>query len=151
MERLMDTLPPVPAAAFRTPAPVRFSHCDPAGIVYFAAWFDLANGAIEDLFNQRLGVAYADMLLRRRLGFGYVDAQATFRVPAMMGDILHFVPLVERIGTSSCTFRLLALKREQLAAAFRLVCVQTDLAAHRPIPIAEDVRAALATYQETCA
>lgn len=148
---MTDASPAIPAAAFRAATKVRFGQCDPAGIVYFAAWFDMANGAIEDLFDQRLGIAYAELLLRRRTGFGYVDAQATFRAPAMMGDILEFIPLVERLGNSSCAFRLLALKQGAPAATLRMVSVTTDLATHRPIPIPADVRAALSAYQAACA
>jgi 4-hydroxybenzoyl-CoA thioesterase len=38
---------PPPGAFTRTVA-IRFSHCDPAGIVYFPNYFDMFNGLIED-------------------------------------------------------------------------------------------------------
>ena len=37
---------------------VRFSHCDPAGIVFYPQYFIMFNGLVEDWFNQGLGVNY---------------------------------------------------------------------------------------------
>ena len=36
----------LPAGAWRITVPVRFSHCDPAGIVYFPRYFDMINGVV---------------------------------------------------------------------------------------------------------
>jgi acyl-CoA thioesterase FadM len=43
-----------PVGAFTRSVPVRFSHCDPAGIVYFPHYFDMFNGLIEDWYTQEL-------------------------------------------------------------------------------------------------
>ena len=37
-----------PQGAFTRTVRIRFSHCDPAGIVYFPHYFDMFNGLIED-------------------------------------------------------------------------------------------------------
>jgi 4-hydroxybenzoyl-CoA thioesterase len=44
-----------PKGAFTRSVPVRFSHCDPAGIVYFPHYFDMFNGLIEDWYGEELG------------------------------------------------------------------------------------------------
>ena len=46
-----------PSGAFTRSVTVRFSHCDPAGIVYFPHYFDMFNGLIEDWYGQELGYA----------------------------------------------------------------------------------------------
>ena len=46
---LQDKFVP-PAGAFTRSVPVRFSHCDPAGIVYFPHYFDIFNGLIDASF-----------------------------------------------------------------------------------------------------
>ena len=49
-----------PNGAFTRSVPVRFSHCDPAGIVYFPHYFDMFNGLIEDWYTQeRLQLCHA--------------------------------------------------------------------------------------------
>jgi len=36
-----------PKAAFTRSVPIRFSHCDSAGIVYFPHYFNMFNGLVE--------------------------------------------------------------------------------------------------------
>jgi hypothetical protein len=38
---------------FRFAQPIRFSHCDPAGVLYFPHVFDFVNATMEDWFAQR--------------------------------------------------------------------------------------------------
>ena len=40
-----------PPGAFTRSVPIRFSDCDPAGIVYFPHYFDIFNGLIEDWYS----------------------------------------------------------------------------------------------------
>ena len=54
-----------PKAAFTRSVPIRFSHCDPAGIVYFPHYFNMFNGLIEDWYTEELGYKYADALIVR--------------------------------------------------------------------------------------
>ena len=39
---------------------VRFSHCDPAGIIFYPHYFVMFNGLVEDWFNHALEINYAD-------------------------------------------------------------------------------------------
>jgi acyl-CoA thioesterase FadM len=137
----------LPDKAWRTEVFIRFSHCDPAGIVYFARYFDIANGVIEDWFSQSLGLAYADFLLRRRIGLGYASCHVDFAAPGFMGDRMTFAVLIEQIGRSSLALRVEAYRGEQPILSARLTIVATSLAEHRAIPLPDDLRAALEQYQ----
>jgi 4-hydroxybenzoyl-CoA thioesterase len=90
-----------PSGAFTRSVPVRFSHCDPAGIVYFPHYFDMFNGLIEDWYTQELGYDYADLIMGSQYGFPFVHIECDFKVPSRMGDIINLTLLVERIGRSS--------------------------------------------------
>jgi len=136
--------------AWRTAVPIRFSHCDPAGIVYFARYFDIMNGVVEDWFGEALGIDYHEMIGPRRIGLGYVSANADFAKPGFMGDRLEFAVLVERIGRSSCTLAIHAFRGEEPVLRARLVIVTTSLQTHTSIALPDDLRAALERYQETC-
>lgn len=46
---------------------VRFSHCDPAGIVFYPHYFVMFNGLVEDGFNHGLAINYADFITEWRL------------------------------------------------------------------------------------
>jgi hypothetical protein len=55
-----------PSGAFTRSVSIRFSHCDPAGIVYFPHYFDVFNGLIEDWYGQELGYDYAELITGRK-------------------------------------------------------------------------------------
>lgn len=140
----------LPAAAARIPGRIRFSDCDPAGIAFFGAWFTLANAAIEDFFETALGVDFHHLHAHRRISTGFAHAEADWFTPGRMGDRVLFTPLVTRIGGASYSTTLHAHRGETELVRFRFVNVATALDAARPIPLPEDLRAALARYAAAC-
>ena len=85
-----------PNGAFTRSVPVRFSHCDPAGIVYFPHYFDMFNGLIEDWYTQELGYNYATLIVGSRYGFPFVHIECDFkRIPSRIGDVIDLTLLVE--------------------------------------------------------
>jgi 4-hydroxybenzoyl-CoA thioesterase len=140
----LDTLSP---NAWRTETRIRFSHCDPAGIVYFARYFDLMNGVVEDWFSGALGLDYADFIGPRRIGLGYASCEADFAAPGFMGDRIAFVVIVDRIGGASLTLRIHAYRGQDAILSAHMTIVTTSLVEHRAIPIPEDLRSALERYQ----
>lgn len=141
----------LPAKAWRGRLRVRFSHCDPAGIVYYARYFDMLNGVVEDWFEEALGLSYADFIGPRRVGLGYARAEADFSRPAFMGDDLVFVVLAARIGGASLALDIHGYRGEEPILTAQPVIVTTSLVEHRAIPIPDDLRAALEAYREACA
>ncbi|WP_414474581.1 acyl-CoA thioesterase [Microvirga sp. M2] len=142
--------PALGETVWRTAVPIRFSHCDPAGIVYFARYFDILNGVIEDWFCQELHIDYHEVIGRRRVGLGYVNASAEFAKPGFMGDKLDFAVVVRAIGRSSFRLRIHASRGPEPVLLAELVIVATSLETHRSIPLPDDIRAALELYQEKC-
>jgi 4-hydroxybenzoyl-CoA thioesterase len=142
----------VPAASlarrWSTTIAIRFSHCDPAGIVYFASHFDILNGVIEDWFIEALGVDYHHVVSARRVGLGYVHASCDFVAPARMGDRLFYAVTVERVGTKSISVRVVATKGATEILTASLVIVTTDIDRGASIAIPEDIRAAVTAYWE---
>jgi acyl-CoA thioesterase FadM len=134
-----------------TEVKIRFAHCDPAGIVYFAAHFDILNAVVEDWFSEGLGLDYHDIVGRRRVGLGYVHASADFHLPARMGDRLTYAVAVERVGTKSLPLRITARRDGAEVLSASLVIVTTDLDAMASIPIPDDIRAAVTAYREETA
>ncbi|WP_210253230.1 thioesterase family protein [Beijerinckia sp. L45] len=136
----------LPAAAWRQDVRIRFSHCDPAGIVYFARYFDILHGVVEDWFEDALGLSHATLIKQHRIGLGYAHAEADFFAPGFHGDVLTVIPLIARIGGSSIGLRLHAYRGDTPVLAANLVIATTSLDAHRSISVPDDVRAALTAY-----
>ncbi|MFC4297117.1 acyl-CoA thioesterase [Castellaniella hirudinis] len=132
------------SVCFERAFPIRFSHCDPAGIVFFPQYLVLFNQLVEDWFTEGLGISYAEMLGSRRVGLPIVHLECDFRAIARMGETLAFSVAVERIGGKSLTLALEARGDGVLRVASRQILVFTDLNTHRAIALPDDVRAALA-------
>jgi 4-hydroxybenzoyl-CoA thioesterase len=86
---------------FRVEYPILFSHCDPAGIVYFPRFFDLLHQAIEQWFNTGLEENFAELVMKKRLGTPTVSTQCDFISPARFGDTLVIELSILRLGGSS--------------------------------------------------
>lgn len=139
----------LPAGIWTGDVRVRFSHCDPAGIVYFARYFDMMNGVVEDWFSDALGLDYAQFIGPRRIGLGYAACHADFAAPGFMGDRLAFAVLVDRVGGASAALAMHAYRGGEPILSARMTIVTTSLIEHRAIPLPDDLRAALTRYQET--
>jgi 4-hydroxybenzoyl-CoA thioesterase len=122
---------------------IRFSHCDPAGIVFFPQYLVLFNQLVEDWFNEGLQVPYADMIERRRIGLPIVRLECDFKAVSRMGEQVAMSLAVERAGTRSITLALACRGGQALRVASRQVLVFTDLHTHRAIDIPADVRSRL--------
>jgi 4-hydroxybenzoyl-CoA thioesterase len=141
---MADAAAPPPVARFERDYRIRFSHCDPAGIVFFPQYLVLFNQLVEDWFTEGLGISYARLLGPRRIGLPIVRLECDFRAIGRMGETLTFGLDVERVGGKSLTLALDASGDGGLRVASRQVLVFTDLDTHRAIGLPEDVRAALA-------
>lgn len=139
----------LPDAAWTTMRTVRFSDCDPAGIVYTPRFIDLINGAIEDFFVQRLRLDY-HALIKDGLGLGYKSVDTDFFLPALMGDRLGFTVLIEHIGRTSIIYSVHCVREVTEIMRCRLVQVTTSLNTHNPVSMPANVKDALTAYREAC-
>lgn len=138
--------------SFRTERRIRFSDCDPAGIVFYPQYFVLFNGALEDWVDA-LGIGFSELVARRRIGLPSVHIEADFQAISRLGDTVSLQLEVERLGDKSLTlaWRCVAAADGEIRMAMRQVLVTTSLESHRAIAIPEDLRAAIgaARPQET--
>ena len=93
---------------FTTLVPIRFAHCDPAGMTFFPRYFELVNGVVEDWMSEKLGQSFREMHLDRKAGVPTVKIECAFLSPGRVGDILEFSLSVLHIGRSSFTIRVAA-------------------------------------------
>ena len=133
---------PAPAR-FERVYPIRFSHCDPAGIVFFPQYLVLFNHLLEDWFTHGLGIDYAELIGPRRVGTPTVRLECDFRAISRMGEDVTFSITPERVGGKSLTLAIEARCGDELRVSARQVLVFTSLDTHRAIDMPADVRAAL--------
>ncbi|HEX7006686.1 MAG TPA: thioesterase family protein [Alphaproteobacteria bacterium] len=132
---------------FTVRLPIRFTHTDPAGIVFFPRFFEMIQAAVEDWFTFGLGVNFAGFV---RDGFGMPTAhtECDFLKPCFLGDFLEIAVTLERIGRTSVhlAFNGTVNGEERLRA--RSVLVLFSLRERRPLPIEGELRARLERYQD---
>ncbi|WP_408596144.1 acyl-CoA thioesterase [Limnohabitans sp.] len=134
---------------FEKPIRIRFSHCDPAGIVFYPQYLIMLNGVLEDWFTEGLGIAYDDLLGVRRVGTPTLRLECDFKAVSRMGDIVSLGLSVERMGQSSLTLNYVCQCHNKVRFLAHQVLVFTDLNTHRSMPIPNDVRAAIAALLPT--
>ena len=125
---------------------IRFSHCDPAGIVYFVHFFDMVSAVVEDWFREVVGLPFQEMHLERRIGFPIVDTGCQFMRPCHLGDTLTLELGIARLGRSSIEFRVRGRvgAEEKFVARHKVAMVSLDSFKAAPIP--EEMRARMAPY-----
>jgi len=127
---------------------VRFSHCDPAGIVFYPHYFVMFNGLVEDWFNHGLEINYADFITERRLGVPIVNLSCDFKIPSKIGEIITLTLNIEHIGNTSLKLAIHAIYEEETRLAAQLTLVVTTLDNLRAVPIPDDLRARLSDFQQ---
>jgi 4-hydroxybenzoyl-CoA thioesterase len=125
---------------------IRFSHCDPAGIVFYPRYAELLNEVVEDWFADGLGVDLRTLIGEHRLGVPVVRLETDFLAPARFGDTLTFRLAVSTIGGSSLQLAVEAVRGDVPCLRAVLKMVLTSLDSFRAVPIDDQWREKFAAY-----
>ena len=132
-------------AAFTRERLIRFSDCDPAGIVFYPQYFVMFNGLVEDWVEEGLGVGFRRLVIDRQIGLPTVRLEADFRAVSRMGDKVLLQLRMERLGSRSITLdsRCTSADGAELRMQMKQVLVTTSLETHQAIEVPADVREAI--------
>jgi 4-hydroxybenzoyl-CoA thioesterase len=128
---------------FERPVRIRFSHCDPAGIVFFPQYLTLTNVLVEDWFTDALGIDYAEMIGTRRVGLPIVKLECEFSRPSRMGETITLALSLIDVGRRSIRIRIVGRGPNGIRFGATQVLVTTSLESGESIEIPTDIRAAL--------
>lgn len=121
--------------------PLRFAHCDPAGIAYYPRLLELADAAIEDWTAETLATRRT-MHEEMRLGMPTVTLQSDFFAPAHLGDLLEMTLTVTALGGSSIDFNVAVFGAKCLFRThYRQVLMNLDT--HHAVPWPSEFRTRL--------
>ena len=140
--------PPVPPRLpFAVQERVRWSDCDPLGIIYYGTYVRFFEAAEHELFRQA-GLPYEVMRVQRHVQLPRKAFQVEFHSPAEMDELLEIRVGIARIGTTSLTMRFEAYRARDLvhraSATLTVVCVSKPGIVKQPLP--DFVRDALSPY-----
>jgi len=134
------------ALSFKVQYPIRFSHCDPAGIVYFPRFFDLLHHAMEDWFTNGLGERFSDLVIAKGMGTPTVSTHCDFLSPARFGDVLTIELSILRLGTASVELLFQASVQDHACLRCRHTICLFDRTTLKAVPIPEDLRGRMQAY-----
>jgi 4-hydroxybenzoyl-CoA thioesterase len=126
---------------FRFAQPIRFSHCDPAGVLYFPHVFDFVNAAMEDWFAERLGLPFHVLHLEQRRGNPVVRTHCEFVAPCRFGETLSLELEPVIVGRSSIETRISGSVAGARRFRVRHKTAMMSMETLRAIPLPDEVRA----------
>jgi 4-hydroxybenzoyl-CoA thioesterase len=132
--------------AFSRTRRIRFSDCDPAGIVFYPQYFVLFNDLLEEWIDSSWDGGFVDFVVCHRFGVPTVRLEADFKSISRMGDDVILSLNVVRIGQRSFELALDCTGATDgvLRMSARQTLVTTSLETHRATPIPPPLRQALA-------
>ncbi len=125
---------------------VRFSHCDPAGIVYYPWFLDIAHAVKEEWFERGLAHSHFVLIRERRIGTPTVNLQCDFLRPVEMGEMLRWELRVAKLGNASVQLALSAKRNGEECVKLLQTVAFMNLETRRAIPVPEDLRPRIAEY-----
>ena len=127
---------------------VRWSDCDPLGIIYYGTYIRFFEAAEHELFRQA-GLPYEVMRVQRHVQLPRKAFSVEFHSPAEMDELLEIRVGIAKIGESSLTMRFEAYRARDLvhraSALLTVVCVDKETITKRPLP--DFVKDALRPYR----
>ncbi len=139
--------------SFQAHLKVCFSDIDNAGIVYYPRFVHYFHVALEDFFSLELGVDYASLLRKHRIGFPTVHLETDFRRKLRYGDHLIVEVRVLNLGNTSVTWGYKVYRAEEPGLIVTeghnvTVCMDLDTYEKRNLPAW--LRTLLVNYEEKC-
>lgn len=130
---------------FTTRKMIQFSHCDPAGIVFYPQFFYILSESKED-FMMHIGHPQHHYINKLRTGWPMVRLETDFKRPSRYGDQIDVDIEVFKLGNTSLglEYTIRGDDGERLVA--NSVIVLSNLDTGKPLPIPDDLRAALTPY-----
>ena len=74
---------------------------DPAQVVYYPVYWDLAHRFFEESWEKICGISYPVIINEHRLGFPAVSTSSTHHSPLRYGDTVCCILSVTKVGKSS--------------------------------------------------
>lgn len=129
---------------------VRWSEVDPQAVVFNARYLDYADVAVTEYWR---AVKDAGLWETGPVECHFAKAEVTFRKPIRADEEIDVMARTPRFGNTSMTIRveIHGAGTEDLRASIELVAVHVDLSDHRPRPLPDSVRIALAAFDARAA
>lgn len=126
---------------------VRFSDCDPAGIVFYPKYFEMFNNLVEDWCRDELKFTLNEIVVRRGWGLPTVHLEVDFSAPSVFGEKLSAALSISGLGRSSIGTEMTLMGSDgTLRVKAKSVLVLTDRSIGRAIAFPAELRERLIEF-----
>lgn len=140
----------LPASAFTVRRDIRFSDSDPAGIVFYAAFFRMFNDVFEDWVTQCLGIDFARQFRDEERMFPLVHVEVDFKEARRMGQKMDFTLVLTGLGRSSIRYDIVGHDDGMEILRGSFVTVTASKRSMATIAIPDDIRTPMERYLAAC-
>jgi 1,4-dihydroxy-2-naphthoyl-CoA hydrolase len=122
---------------------IKLHETDAAGLLFFSNQFKIIHDAYEGLL-EKIGFGFAELIKEKPFFLPIVHAQADYKLPLFVGDLIEIQVTVENVGTTSFTFGYQLLDtRQNVVGTAQTVHVTIDKKTHQKIPLPVQMRSAI--------
>ena len=119
---------------------IKLHETDAAGLLFFSNQFKIVHDAYESLL-ETIGFGFAELIHNKPYFLPIVHAQADYKLPLFVGDVVEIQVVVESVGTTSFIFAYKLINAKgQLVGTARTVHVTIDKNSHQKITLPPDMR-----------
>lgn len=134
------------APGFRHSFRVRYSECDPQGIVFNANYVAYFDHGFTELWREAFG-SYA-VMEERGIDMVVAELSVEFHAPARFDEVVTLGIGIERLGTTSMTSRLQLQRGEDMLVGGRMRHVMVDAKCWEKAEIPAWLREGLEPYSD---
>ncbi|MGC2696274.1 MAG: thioesterase family protein [Candidatus Angelobacter sp.] len=143
-------VPPVRQAdpgPFQTRVLVRFSDCDPAGIVFYPRYLEMFNNLVEDWCREGWRYGFDEIVMKQGWGLPTVRLEVDFLAPSRLGELLTAALFVCKLGNSSIHAQIVLTGPDQSPRVRgNVVLVLIDRRDGKSRPFPEPLRDRIASF-----
>jgi YbgC/YbaW family acyl-CoA thioester hydrolase len=131
----------MPGKPFIYQSRVRFGDTDASGRIFYISLLNHFDAA-EAEFLRSLGVGYS-VIQNKHIGFPRVRVECDYTGALVYDDLMDVAVTVDRVGGASFTLSFQVTVQDRAAAHGKVTIVSIDRQTQRPVPLPENLRAAL--------
>ena len=122
---------------------IKLHQTDAAGLLFFSHQLEIMHDAYEALLES-IGFGFAELIRHKDFFLPIVHAEADYKAPLFVGDVIEIRVAVEHVGETSFTFSyILQNAKGVVVGTGRTVHVTTDKKTRKKIPLPRDMRVAI--------
>lgn len=125
---------------------IKLHETDAAGLLFFSRQFEIIHDAYESLL-EKMGFGFAVLIRKKTYFLPIVHAEADYKRPLFVGDLITVEVSISEVGRSSFTFSYqIKNSKKQIVGTAKTIHVTIDKKKRKAIPLPKNFREEIIKY-----